>query len=68
MKSSKAVFAFILVLFFALWSVFPVSLNQLRIIADDGTFLGSFENEYSTKSIYNHNMVTMVLHTIPIQS
>ncbi len=53
MKSVKAVFAFILVLFFAPWSVFPVSLNQLRIIADDGTFLGSFENEYSTKSIYN---------------
>ena len=34
-------------------SVHAVSLNQLRIIASDGTFLGTFENEYSSNSIYN---------------
>ena len=26
-------------------SVFAVSLSELIIVADDGTFLGSFENE-----------------------
>ena len=32
---------------------FSISLNQLRIVSDDGTFLGNFENEYSLKSVYN---------------
>lgn len=34
-------------------SVFAVSLSELRIVAEDGTFLGTFENEYSKNSIYN---------------
>ncbi len=32
---------------------FAESLSQLRIVADDGTFLGTFESEYSSNSIYN---------------
>ena len=35
-------------------SLFAVSLNELRIIADDGTFLGTLnENTYDSNSIYN---------------
>lgn len=34
-------------------SLFAVSLSELMIIADDGTFLGTFENAYSANSIYN---------------
>ena len=34
-------------------SLFAVSLSELRIVAEDGTFLGTFENEYSQNSIYN---------------
>jgi hypothetical protein len=34
-------------------SAYSINLNQLRIIASDGTFLGTFENEYSSNSIYN---------------
>ena len=33
--------------------LFAVSLEQLMIVAADGTFLGTFENKYSKKSIYN---------------
>lgn len=33
--------------------LFAISLEQLMIVAEDGTFLGTFENEYSKKSIYN---------------
>lgn len=33
--------------------LFAVSLSELRIVADDGTFLGTFEDEYSKNSIYN---------------
>ena len=32
---------------------FAISLNQLHIVADDGTFLGTFENRYATNSVYN---------------
>ena len=34
-------------------SIFAISLSELRIVAKDGTFLGTFENEYSQNSIYN---------------
>ena len=34
-------------------SIFAISLSELRIVAEDGTFLGTFENEYSKNSIYN---------------
>ena len=37
----------------AISSAFTVSLSELIIVADDGTFLGSFENEYAKNSIYN---------------
>jgi hypothetical protein len=34
--------------------VFAISVNDLRIIASDNTFLGTLEdNEYSSNSIYN---------------
>ena len=33
--------------------LFAISLEQLMIVAEDGTFLGTFENKYSKKSIYN---------------
>lgn len=33
--------------------VFAIQLNQLHIEADDGTYLGSFEDESSSRSIYN---------------
>lgn len=33
--------------------IFAVSLNDLKIVAEDGTFLGTFENEYASNSIYN---------------
>ena len=53
MKTLKKISTLIFILFFVSTSIFPVSLNQLRIIAEDGTFLGTFENEYSSKSVYN---------------
>ena len=53
MKTIKKVSTLLFILFFASTSVFPVSLNQLIIVANDGTFLGTFENEYSKNSIYN---------------
>jgi hypothetical protein len=34
-------------------AIYAISLGELRIIADDGTLLGSFENEYASNSIYN---------------
>jgi hypothetical protein len=34
-------------------SLYAITLAELRIIAEDGTFLGTFENEYSSNSIYN---------------
>lgn len=33
--------------------VFAISRSQLIIVADDGQFLGSFEDRYATNSIYN---------------
>ena len=53
MKNLRKISTLLFVLFFISLNAFPVSLNQLRIVADDGTFLGTFENEYSTNSIYN---------------
>ena len=53
MKTIKKVSTLLFILFFASTSVFPVSLNQLIIVANDGTFLGTFENEYSTESVFN---------------
>lgn len=41
------------VLVFLVSPINSVSLSDLRIIASDGTFLGTFENEYSQNSIYN---------------
>lgn len=44
-----------LILLLALFSncLFAISLSDLIIVGEDGTFLGSFENEYSKNSIYN---------------
>jgi hypothetical protein len=46
---------FYIVLVFVLTTVslYAISLSELRIIAADGTFLGTFENEYSSNSVYN---------------
>lgn len=52
MKTVRKISTLLFILFFISINVFPVSLNQLRIVADDGTFLGTFENEYSTNSVY----------------
>lgn len=43
----------VLLLSFMTAGLFTVSLSERRIVAEDGTFLGTFENEYSKKSIYN---------------
>ncbi|MBO4729149.1 MAG: hypothetical protein J5631_12055 [Spirochaetaceae bacterium] len=53
MKTLKKISTLLFILFFVSTSIFPVPLNQLRIVAEDGTFLGTFENEYSSKSVYN---------------
>ena len=34
-------------------SVFAVELSELRIVADDGTLLGTLENKFSSDSIFN---------------
>ena len=34
-------------------SCFAISLTELYIVSDDGTYLGSFENRYSSDSVYN---------------
>lgn len=49
----KKVLITLSMLIFVVSSIYSVSLSDLRIVADDGTFLGTFENEYSTNSIYN---------------
>lgn len=33
--------------------LFAVSLSELLIVSEDGIFLGTFENEYATNSVYN---------------
>jgi hypothetical protein len=48
-KKFCMVFGFILLAV----SLYAISLSELRIIAEDGTFLGTFENEYSSNSVYN---------------
>jgi len=52
-KSFLRAFVGIVVLVFLISPIYAVSLSELRIIASDGTFLGTFENEYSQNSIYN---------------
>jgi len=50
----KGIVVFGLLLFYSLISLYAISLSELRIIASDGTFLGTLnENEYDTNSIYN---------------
>lgn len=34
-------------------SLFAVSLSEIIIVAEDGTFLGTFESEYASNSVYN---------------
>ncbi len=53
MRSMKKLLAAIFAFIFMSGLSFSVSLYQLPIEADDGTFLGTFENEYSTRSVYN---------------
>ena len=53
MKNLKKLFALALFLVCAAVTSFAVPLSQLRIVAADGTFLGTFESEYSTNSVYN---------------
>lgn len=53
MKKLKTLFALALFLACAAGTGFAIPLSQLRIVATDGTFLGTFENEYSVNSVYN---------------
>ena len=53
MKNLKKTVSIFFLLFGIIGSIFPVSLSQLKIIAEDGTFLGTFEDKYSQKSVYN---------------
>ena len=48
----KIIFICCISLFF-ISNIFSIPLSELHIVADDGTFLGSFENKYSKNSIYN---------------
>jgi hypothetical protein len=43
----------IAIFMFLVSPIYAISLSELRIIASDGTFLGTFEDEYSQNSIYN---------------
>lgn len=43
----------LLALLFMVVNVFAASLTQLKVVADDGTFLGTFEGEYYANSVYN---------------
>ncbi len=52
-KVKKYLFLFILFAFGLSVDAFAISLNQLMIVSEDGTFLGSFESEYFRDSIYN---------------
>lgn len=49
----KKVIFTLLIFMFCISNIFPVSLNELQIVADDGRFLGTFQNEYSANSVYN---------------
>ena len=46
-------FYMVLGLIFVVVSLYAQNLSELRIIAEDGTLLGTFENEYASNSIYN---------------
>jgi hypothetical protein len=52
LEMKKKTFVFLGFVLFSV-SLYAISLNELRIIAKDGTFLGTFENEYSSNSVYN---------------
>jgi hypothetical protein len=52
-EMKKKTFVFLGFVLFSVVSLYAISLNELRIIAEDGTFLGTFENEYSSNSVYN---------------
>ena len=49
MKNTFVIFAILLLAN----SIFAVELSDLRIVADDGTFLGTLENEFAPNSIFN---------------
>jgi hypothetical protein len=49
----KKVLAFFGFIFLMAISLYAIDLSELRIIAEDRTFLGTFENKYSSNSIYN---------------
>jgi hypothetical protein len=49
----RKIFVFIGFVLFSIVSLYAINLSELRIIAKDGTFLGTFENGYSSNSIYN---------------
>jgi hypothetical protein len=52
-KSLLVFWAVIVTLVFITFQAYAISISDLRIIASDGTFLGTFESEYSQNSIYN---------------
>ncbi|MDR1565693.1 MAG: hypothetical protein LBS48_00220 [Treponema sp.] len=52
-KSLLVFWAVIATFVFFAFPVYAVSISDLRIIASDGTFLGTFEDGYSQNSIYN---------------
>ncbi len=49
----KRKFFVLFLILFAVNVLSATSLGELIIVAEDGTFLGTFENQYSQKSIYN---------------
>lgn len=49
----KKLFCILTAVFLAAAGAFAVSIGDLMIVAEDGTFLGTFENEYSSNSVYN---------------
>ena len=52
-KGLKKFFVFVALCFALLAQLQAISLSELYIVAADGTYLGSFENEYSSRSVYN---------------
>ena len=50
---NKILFVFVLAFAFFSSAVFSVPLEELIIVSDDGKFLGSFEDQYATNSVYN---------------
>ena len=53
MKGFRKILVAVFACIFAAGTLHAVPLYQLSIVAEDGTFLGNFGNEYSSNSVYN---------------